>query len=895
MDCDDVILLLARGSVSDSDAVALDEHVAGCDRCAALVIESEEALAVPTVGPTYLEVGETIATGGMGKISRAFDRRLGREVALKEVLSPSLRARFEREAAITARLQHPAIIPIYDAGTWADGTAFYTMRLVPGETLTAAIDRRSTLPARLELLPHVIAVSEALAYAHSRGVIHRDLKPQNILIGEFGETVVIDWGLAKTTGVDDRGAGDDPRTLPALTHVGTVVGTPCFMAPEQARGDELDERADVFALGALLYNLLAGAPPYWDRSHDSTELIDAVLAGAPTPIVELAPSTPADLRAIVERAMARDPAQRYADARELAAELSRFQAGQLLLSREYRIRDLLARWVRKHRALVAIGTAAIAALAIVATFAIRAERARETAFESGERRGQRKLCATSSPLLADPWTAEARDLVHRKFAKTSVAFVPQTLTRVDAAFARWSTELATTRDIVCGNSVPRPQLAAELDCLADRTREARALIGLFQDADKPVVLNAIVASEQLTPPARCTVTTAAPVHVVDSTAVRDLFSRSHALLELGKARDALPITQQAMTAADATGDLRLRAAAHVALGAAQASAGMYDDASATLQSALRLADTAHDDRSRAQAWTNLVRVEYQRGRAEQAVLLQSAALGAAERIGDVYLQTETMLFIGGALGQLGKNADAQALFERAVALRRATYGPRDRRVANALSALGNAYAMKGNLEGGITAHREAVEIAEAALGDAHPNVGVMHGNLGSDYLYGNQPGAAIVEFEKALAIAEGAHGGKHREIGIALTNLGTARYQAGEHAAALELFARAEVMWREVNPKQPTLAEVYVGRYLAQQALGKPANAAELETAVELGKGLPPFIRARAQLALGKSLRGPRAIELVTTAAAGFATSTLPLSQREHADAKAWLAEHGVP
>jgi tetratricopeptide (TPR) repeat protein len=921
MECDDVALLLARdpAGLSDAEAIALDEHVASCEVCFELARERVAALAAPMIGggasaaaplvlrpvdPASFEVGEEIAAGGMGRILRAYDRRLGREVALKEVLAPSMRARFEREAMITARLQHPAIVPIYEAGTWPDGTAFYTMRLVPGETLTRAIERRPALAERLAVLPHVTAVCEALAYAHSRGVIHRDLKPHNVLIGEFGETVVIDWGLAKQRGVAEVAGGVAAESEAWLTQAGTVVGTPCFMAPEQARGEELDERADVFALGAMLYNLIAGAPPYWDRSHDSKELVAEVLARPPTPIGALAPAVPADLRAIVERAMARDPAERYADAAQLAAELARFQAGQLLLSREYSGRDLLVRWIRKHRALVALGGAAAIALAVVGVVAIRnavrardAEHEAKTALEVGERRGQRKLCAASGPQLATPWTAEAKGHVQRRFAAVTGGYGAQAFERVDRELARWSGELATTRELVCSDGEQlRARLAVELDCLTDRVRGARALIAQLHDADKATVLNAIAAAEGLPPIARCTVAPPDRAVVPDSppiAAVRELFARSHALLDLGKARDALPIAQEAMKGADAAGDLGLRAAARVAVGAAQAAVSDYDHAIPTLHEALRLAESARDDRSRAQAWVNLVRIEYQRGKPEPAVAMQAAALGAAERIDDVYLQTEIMLFLGGALGQLGKPAEARAQLERAVTLRRETYGDRDRRLAAALSSLGNAYAMKGDLDLGIAAHREAAEIAEAALGAGHPSVGVMIGNLGSDYTYGLRGAEAVAQFERSLAIAEAAHGAKHRDIAMALTNLGTAQYHAGRHEAALATFARAEAAWREVNAKHPSLAEVLCGRYLAQQALGKPASVADLEAALELGKVLPPFIRARIELALGKAASGPRALALVKASAAGFATSTLPLSQRELADANAWLAKRG--
>ncbi|MEO8550139.1 MAG: protein kinase, partial [Kofleriaceae bacterium] len=176
MDCDDVILLLAREAaptLTPVESSQLSHHLDECEACTELVDAQDHLharLELPVVDPGRFEASRPIAAGGMGKISRAFDRRLGRDVAIKEVLAPGFRARFEREAAITARLQHPAIVPVYEAGTWPDGNAFYTMRLVSGGTLAEVLERRTTLAARLELLPNVVAVTEALAYAHSRGI-----------------------------------------------------------------------------------------------------------------------------------------------------------------------------------------------------------------------------------------------------------------------------------------------------------------------------------------------------------------------------------------------------------------------------------------------------------------------------------------------------------------------------------------------------------------------------------------------------------------------------------------------------------------------------------------------------------------------------------------------------
>src|ERR1051325_11373380 len=210
----------------------------------------------------YQIIGEH-ARGGLGYVTRAHDRELGRDVAIKELISRGniSEVRFMREALITARLEHPGIVPVHEAGRWPDGTPFYAMKLVAGRPLRDLIAERTTVEHRIGLLHHVIAVADAIAYAHGRNIIHRDLKPANVIVGDFGETIVIDWGLAK-----DLTATDDPTVAGSpfrthrdddLTSAGSVLGTPAYMAPEQERGEHVDQRADVFAIGAMLWELCA--------------------------------------------------------------------------------------------------------------------------------------------------------------------------------------------------------------------------------------------------------------------------------------------------------------------------------------------------------------------------------------------------------------------------------------------------------------------------------------------------------------------------------------------------------------------------------------------------------------------------------------------------------------
>src|SRR6185312_6918844 len=241
---------------------------------------------------------------------------------------------------------------------------FYAMPLVAGRSLDKVVAEKRTLVERLSLLPRVIAVADALAYAHNENVIHRDLKPANVLVGEFGETVVIDWGLAKDLHVltDPKESMKLPlRASPDETASGSIVGTPAYMAPEQARGDGVDQRADVYALGALLYKVLTGRAPY--QGDTAQEVVDQVKAGPPAPLGELEPDAPRELVAIVAKAMARAPALRYRSAAELAEDLKLFETGQLVGAHHYTAGQLVSRWLRRHR--VVVGTSAIA-LAVLA-------------------------------------------------------------------------------------------------------------------------------------------------------------------------------------------------------------------------------------------------------------------------------------------------------------------------------------------------------------------------------------------------------------------------------------------------------------------------------------------------------------------------------------------------
>ncbi|MFN0252768.1 MAG: protein kinase domain-containing protein [Kofleriaceae bacterium] len=328
---------------------------------------------LPEVARDSYVIERELARGGMGRILVAEDRRLARPVALKELLvaNAALADRFSREVRITARLQHPGIVPVYEAGHWPGGEPFYAMKLVSGRSLEKVVQERVTLEDRLRLVPNLLQLAEAMAYAHDRRIIHRDLKPANVLVGEYGETVVIDWGLAKDLDEADEVIVEGGAVVDStLTQVGAVVGTPAYMAPEQARGEKVDARADVYALGALMWHVLAGRSPVSGSSVDT--VIQRVRDGVATrPLVEVEPAVPPELATIVDHAMASNPAARYPTARELAADLSAFQTGKLVATHEYSVWQHVRRWIRQHRTAVLATLALIVGAAVVGVFALR--------------------------------------------------------------------------------------------------------------------------------------------------------------------------------------------------------------------------------------------------------------------------------------------------------------------------------------------------------------------------------------------------------------------------------------------------------------------------------------------------------------------------------------------
>jgi eukaryotic-like serine/threonine-protein kinase len=321
--------------------------------------------------------------GGLGRVYIARDEELGREVALKEirpdkVAEGELRGRFVLEAEINGGLEHPGIVPVYSLGTYGDGRPFYAMRFVEGDSLKEAIESYHKScpqpdPTAVEfrkLLGRFIDVCEAIAFAHSKGVLHRDLKPQNVMLGRFGETLLIDWGLAKATGRREPLSSDGGREATLVPPSGSgveptlgVLGSPPYMSPEQAAGEavSLGPATDVYGLGAILFALLTGEPPVDGKT--TLDILDQARRGAIRSPRSVNPNIPRAMEAVCLKALSSKPQDRYPSAQALAEEVEHWLGDEPVSAFPENLSRRLGRWARRHRA----ATQATAAVLVVVT------------------------------------------------------------------------------------------------------------------------------------------------------------------------------------------------------------------------------------------------------------------------------------------------------------------------------------------------------------------------------------------------------------------------------------------------------------------------------------------------------------------------------------------------
>ena len=332
----------------------------------------EGATLVSTMGRPRFETRRSLGQGGIGEVVAAMDQDIGREVAIKRLRSdvqagPAAVARFVDEIRTVGALEHPNIVPIHDVGVDDDGSLYFVMRCVQGETLESIIERLAagdplahaqwTHERRVHVFRQLL---DAVAFAHERGYVHRDIKPANIMVGPWGEVFLMDWGIAKPIGAAETlspSAGGAAATGERVTstHVGSVIGTPAYMSPEQARGQPVDARSDVYSLSVLLHELL-GLKHYLDHCNTVEAVLDGVqTAHAPAPSFVPSPHqppAPMDLSWYVRKGLAKEPAMRYQTVREMIERLNAREDGivpvQCPITFSKRLMRMPIRFVDRH-------------------------------------------------------------------------------------------------------------------------------------------------------------------------------------------------------------------------------------------------------------------------------------------------------------------------------------------------------------------------------------------------------------------------------------------------------------------------------------------------------------------------------------------------------------------
>jgi serine/threonine-protein kinase len=398
-------------------------------------------------GPRYRRL-RLHARGGIGEVFVAHDEELGRDVALKEIQArhaqdPQSRARFLIEAEVTARLEHPNIVPVHGRGLYSDGRPYYAMRFIQGESLKDAIERyHRDGAARLDdgermralhaLLRRFLAVCDAIGYAHSRGVLHRDIKPGNIMLGPFGETLVVDWGLAKCLGRPNLGDTSSARSVLtssrsglAATAAGSAVGTPAYMSPEQARGELelLGPLSDVYSLGATLYCLLTGHAPFAEDSP--LAVARRVEIGAFAPPRSVRSDVSGALEAVCLKAMALLPEKRYSSVGAMSEDIERWLADEPVAAWREPLRGRARRWANRHHTPIAV----TAGIVLVALAGMAAAFARESTLRRSERTLRLELAASNRNLdrrnaelqFANAATVAAEAAANRRLEETMKA------------------------------------------------------------------------------------------------------------------------------------------------------------------------------------------------------------------------------------------------------------------------------------------------------------------------------------------------------------------------------------------------------------------------------------------------------------------------------------------
>ena len=810
--------------------------------------------------------------GGMGVVYAAYDPELDRRVAVKllrtqadtESHAQAAQARLLREAQAMARLSHPNVISVHDVG--ALGTqVFIAMEFVEGKTLTRWLKEKTHSPA--EVLQIFLQAGNGLGAAHAAGLVHRDFKPDNVLIGNDGRVKVLDFGLARAVEdiaadattlpppLDSRGSST-PRQLEAnLTRTGAFLGTPAYMAPEQLLGKTIDARADQFSFCVALYEALYGERPF---SAPSMEEVASVIAEGKIRPPPAGAHVRPWLRGVLLRGLASDPNQRYPSMDSLLEALGR-DPGK----------------ARKRWASVA-GVLAVSLVAAGTAVLVR------------ERSLQ--LCRGGPAKLAGVWDENRQQQIQASFLATRLPYAQDAWNRARSVLDKYAASwLEMYRDACEATHRRGEQSAALLDlrmlCLDRRRQELQALVDVFAKADGKVVENAVQAAQAQTPLSGCADVAAltargrrpeSPIARKQVDELHGSLAQIKALTDAGKYKEAIPLAEKALEAARQIGDSSLLAEALLALEAPVRGSKQPKRAEGLLDEAVQAAIAASDQEALAMGLVELAFVVGVDGaRPEEGQRWGRYAQAAVAALGSGYDALDAMrLRAIGSIYQLqGNYAEAARFAEQGIALRERTLGPDHPEVAKALNNLASAHHGLGAYQQAAEEFHRAATSFERGLGPQHPLLAVTLANEAAARTDLGDVAGALPIHRRALAIREAVLAPDSPYIGESLGNLGNALAKLGHYDEALELLQRSlDIFEHSLGPRSPRFADVLAEIakvHLRRMDLQNAITYASRSSAVfadALGANhasvvLPLLLEGKARLAAGAPVQAVAPLE----------------------------------
>jgi tetratricopeptide (TPR) repeat protein/predicted Ser/Thr protein kinase len=810
-------------------------------------------------GPTILERGtcvgryvmlDRLGQGGMGVVYRAYDPDLDRSVALKLLYGKTdshwdaRRERLLREAQALAKLQHPNVIAVHDVGTF-DGDVFIAMELVDGASLQQWL--RASTRSRKEILDVFLSAGEGLAAAHRAGLVHRDFKPDNVIVGKDGRVRVLDFGLARAAEGSISGVltpAPDPSTphmstphpLPdanllatPLTRADAIVGTPRYMSPEQARGRTTDIRADQFSFCVALYQALYGSLPFASDSGKGPRAwqVEEPPEGA---------TVPRWLRQVLLRGLAEQPADRYPSMQELLTGLRADPSARR------------RRWWR-------IAAALAAAASVAGLFA-------------GLHRKQAQVCQGAERELAGVWDDARREQVRAAFHASGLPYADAALATVEGALDEYARSWLNMHVDACESALVRREQSQELldlrmACLADRRTELKTISDLFASADPSVVEHAAQSAQSLPGLQSCADVAAlrAPIppprdpHTAERvTAIREELARAEALEVAAKFDDGLKVGQAGLDEARPLGYPPILAEAQLRVGRLLGWRGDFAQSASTLHDALVNALAGRDDEAAARAATALVTaMGIRQAHYEEGARWADVAEALAGRMQN---KDELLGVFFGARATLrereGKYDEALADATRALELEQRVFGPNHYAVAQAYYHLGAVHYFRAEYPEALEAYRKCLEIQGRNVGPDHPDL--IGARVGMADVYGDSGDheRALSEYQGALAMLVRARP-EDPDIAMIRNNLGGELQQLDRAQEAFDQYKLALDDWekRVGLGKEAVTALSNMGE--AKVAMGQPEEARRYfnQALAACGPALGPEHHACARLLWG--------------------------------------------